>query len=393
MTVMHRNPTLQLLAFSLASSMVATAQVVYDGKIRDEGNGLMSAYMIPVSNDNHAATLEQLPDGSLVAAWFGGESEEASNVAIAVSRLTNGSDAWTNRTIVAQRDGYANGNPLLFFDATTSTLHLWHTQVKAGAGEGDAKIYRLKSTDGGVTWSDEGQYFDKEGIYIRNRIIRRKDGTLLWPYYTTESSAAHNIGPTRPQHSRAPVFAWSKSNSVPTSGSGWSTKIMNEGDATLEQPTCWRQPRDESTIECYFRDHGDAKWIYAAESKNEGESFSVPKPTKLPNPDSGIEGFPLQGANVVLLFNPTTKTDKSRGRDPLAVGISTDDGKTWKQRDVQNGPTGVPSLGDNQFSYPTVLQTSDGMIHAMYTYAPDHQETQPRTIKYVRFTESWVMQK
>ena len=118
----------------LACSALAASPVVYDGKIRDEGNGLSSAYMIPVClGDNHAVTLEQLPDGSLVAAWFGGESEKASGVAIAVSRLANGSDTWTNRTIVAQRDGYANGNPLLFFDSTTGTLHLWHTQVKADA--------------------------------------------------------------------------------------------------------------------------------------------------------------------------------------------------------------------------------------------------------------------
>lgn len=378
-----------LSVFSLSSATIA-AEVVYDGVIRGEGNGLSSAYMIPVSNDNHAATLEQLPDGSLVAAWFGGESEEASGVAIAVSRLVNGSSAWTNRTIVARRDGYANGNPLLFFDSTTATLSLWHTQVKADAGESDAEIYRLKSHDGGKTWSDEGRYFDDKGIYIRNRIIRRKDGSLLWPYYSTGSQLGHGGRLSSPQHSRAPAFAWSKEKSVPTSGSGWSSKIMDEGDATLEQPTCWRLPGDKSTIECYFRDHGDAKWIYAAQSKDEGESFSMPKPTKLPNPDSGIEGFPLRSGSIVLLFNPTTKTDKSRGRDPLAAGISTDDGKTWKQRDVQNGPTGLPSLGDNQFSYPTVLQTPDGMIHAMYTYAPAGQQTQPRTIKYIRFAESWV---
>jgi len=89
----------------------------------------------------------------------------------------------------------------------------------------------------------------------------------------------------------------------------------------------------------------------------------------------------------VLVFNPTVKTATSRGRDPLAAGVSEDDGKTWKQRNVQNGPTGTPSSGDDQFSYPSVLQTSDGMIHAMYTYGPAHQQ---RTIKYVRFTEGWV---
>ena len=383
---------LTLLVFSLTFSGPATAQVVYDGKIRDEGNGLSSAYMIPLSSDNHAATLEQLPDGSLVAAWFGGPTEEASGTAIVFSRLVNGSDTWTNRTIVAQRNGYANGNPLLFFDSTTNTLHLWHTQVKANAGEEEAKIYRLKSHDGGKSWSDEGQYFDQEGIYIRNRIIRRKDDTLLWPYYNTGKHLNQNAGSSEPL-SRAPGFAWSKDKSVPSKGRDWSMKTMDEGDATLEQPTCWRQPHDKHTIECYFRDHGDAKSIYAAKSKDEGESFSKPKPTKLPNPDSGIEGFPLRSGNIVLLFNPKKKTDKSRGRDPLAAGISTDDGDTWKQRNVQDGPTGVPSLGDNQFSYPTVLQTSDGMIHAMYTYAPAQQPAQPRTIKYIRFAEGWVTDK
>jgi len=120
---------------------------------------------------------------------------------------------------------------------------------------------------------------------------------------------------------------------------------------------------------------------------DEGKSFSTPKPTKLPNPNSGIEGYPLKSGSLVLLFNPTTLVANSRGRDPLAAGISADDGKTWVQRDVQKGPTGTPSLGENQFSYPSVLQTSDGTIHAMYTYAPAHQQ---RTIKYIRFTEGWV---
>ena len=273
----------------LVCSALAATPVVYDGKIRDEGGGLSAAYMNPYSSDNHAATLEQLPDGSLVAAWFGREHEESSGTAIVVSRLAKGSDTWTNRTIVAQRDGYANGNPLLFYDSTTGTLHLWHTQVKAEAGEKEAKAHRLKSHDGGLVWSDEGQYFDDEGIYIRNRIIRRKDGTLLWPYYTTDS---HSNG-------RAPAFAFSKDTSVPTKGSGWSISTLDQGDASLEQPTCWRQPHDMGTIECYFRDHGDAKSIYSAKSKDEGKTFSNPKPTELPNPDSGIEAYPLQNGDAL----------------------------------------------------------------------------------------------
>ena len=361
------------------------AAPVYDGVLRDEGDGLTSAYMVPYSNDNHAVTLEKLPDGTLVAAWFGGKDEEASGTAIVVSRLVNGSKQWTNTTIVAQRNGYANGNPLLFFDSGTGTLHLWHTQVKAEAGEEEAEIYRLKSHDAGSSWSDEGKYFDDSGIYLRNRIVRRSDGKLLWPFYSTGKRS----------NGKSPAFAWSRGSTVPSKGEGWTMKFMAESDigAELEQPTCWRQPHDMDTIECYFRDCG-GKSIYAAASQDDGEHFSKPKPTSLPNPNSGIEAYPLKSGSIVLIYNPTTRKDgEPKNRNPLSAGLSMDDGKTWVKRDLQNGPTGTPPAGnpgDDQFSYPTVLQGYDGIIHVMYTYAPKNQR---RTIKYVRFEESWITKK
>ena len=123
---------------------------VYDGVIRDEGDGLHAAYMVPAGIDNHAATIEQLPDGSLASAWFAGEVEEASGCAIVVSLLAKGSSSWTNSTTVAKRDKYSNQNPLLFFDDTTGTLHLWHTQAPAESGEGEAEVHHLSSRDGGT---------------------------------------------------------------------------------------------------------------------------------------------------------------------------------------------------------------------------------------------------
>ena len=81
-------------------------------------------------------------------------------------------------------------------------------------------------------------------------------------------------------------------------------------------------------------------------------------------------------------------TLKSRVHKAWLAALSSDGGKTLPyQRNVQDGPTGIPNTGSNEFSYPTVLQTGDGAIHVMYSYAPHGA---PRTIKYVRFTEDWV---
>jgi predicted neuraminidase len=350
---------------------------IYDGQIRDEGDGLSAAYMIipPGGKDNHAATIEQLPDGSLVGAWFSGDHEEASNLAIAVSRLPTGKTQWTNATLLAKKEGYASQNPLLFYDNTTGKLHLFHTRAKADSGEGGAEIYHMYSKDGGVSWSDTEKYFENTGVFTRNAIIRRKDNGLLWPFYSTNGCKTSN--------GKCPMFAWTKSSSIPDSGSEWTQKIMDQGK-DLEQPTCWRQPHDSSTIECYFRDCGQ-QHIYSAQSTDEGKSFSNPEKTSLPNPGSGIEGTPLTNGDLVLIFNPTTD-DK---RDPLSAGISTDDGKHWKSRKVQDGPTGAASAGSNEFAYPTVLQTPDGNIHVMYTYSPSGV-SQAKTIKYIRFTEDWI---
>merc|ERR1712146_348243 len=47
----HAAPVVVLLG--LVGCTLATAPV-YDGVVRDEGDGLMVAYMVPYSSDNHA---------------------------------------------------------------------------------------------------------------------------------------------------------------------------------------------------------------------------------------------------------------------------------------------------------------------------------------------------
>ena len=53
---------------------------------------------------------------------------------------------WTKAATLSKRDGYSNQNPVLFFDNTTSTLHLFHSQAPAKSGESESEIWHLQST-------------------------------------------------------------------------------------------------------------------------------------------------------------------------------------------------------------------------------------------------------
>ena len=59
--------------------------------------------MIPVAHTSHASTIEVLPDGSLAAAWFSGEHEEASDLAIVFSVLKG--ESGQNRKLFQSETG------------------------------------------------------------------------------------------------------------------------------------------------------------------------------------------------------------------------------------------------------------------------------------------------
>lgn len=351
--------------------VLAGASPTFDGLLRPNADGSTEAYMIPPYKSNHASTIEALPDGTLVGAWFSGEKEEASGCAIVFSSLISGAKGWSPATTLSKRDGFSNQNPVLFYDNSTGILHLFHSQAKAESGEGTSTIWHLSSSNKGLNWTTPEVYFDAPGSFPRNRIIRRHDGKLLFPYYSQAKG-----------HANWPVMAVSADASVPASQSGWSLYPIKSG-GDLVQPSCLHLPQKQAVVECFFRDRR-AKNIYVATSLDEGQTFSSPSATVLPNNNAGIEAYPLVASgSIVMVFNPQT-----HGRDPLAIALSEDGGKTWPyQRLIQHGVSvsAEENSKGNEFSYPTVMQVGNS-IHVMYTY-------NRQTIKYVKVDEAWIKQK
>jgi len=89
------------------------------------------------------------------------------------------------------------------------------------------------------------------------------------------------------------------------------------------------------------------------------------KTSPLPNNNSGTDAVTLKDGRQLLVYDhtlPTTSWVNGKGpRTPLNVSISKD-GRTWYAALVlEDSPV-------SQYSYPSVIQTKDGLVHIVYTW-------------------------
>ena len=163
----------------------------------------------------------------------------------------------------------------------------------------------------------------------------------------------------------------------------------------LVQPTVVRV-LEEQTLEpsarlvAFFRSrHHDN--VFRAESGDDGRSWTIPRPTILPNNNKAVQALTLQSGAVAIVFNNNRgewKCDRNGvcpdGKmHPMSVALSLDEGHTWPYvRDLQSEFDGTLD-----FTYPSIVQTPDGSIHITYSWSSLRRRT---AIRYVRITEQWI---
>lgn len=386
---------------------MSVVTAIRDGMIcQHEQDAHVETAMLPSScPQNHAANLLPLPDGSLMCVWFGGTQEGVADISVWGSRLLPESRQWSNAVKLSTDASRSEQNPVLFLAPDNVLWLLWTAQI---SGNQDTAIVRYRqSTDLGQTWGEIATLLDKPGTFIRQPITVLKNGNWLLPVFYCRTQ---------------PGEKWVGNDDIS------AVKISSDQGKT------WRDVEVPQSLGCVhmnitalpsgtlvalFR----SRWadnIYYSQSVDNGESWSVPEPTELPNNNSSIQVTTLASGELALVFNHMSAAgalerraslydeiddgDNSRKepevtngrtafwgapRAPMTVAISADGGKTWPwQRNLDEGDgycmtNNSLDKRNREFSYPSIKQGADGSLHIAYTWFR-------QAIKYVHVSPQWV---
>ena len=386
-----------------------------DGVVRSSEQGGRSDALLPAPQvQNHAANLAVLPDNSLGCVWFAGTQEGVPDISVWFSALAPDSDQWSTPVQLSDDPSRSEQNPILHVVDDRCVWLLWTSQH---AGNQDtARVLRRISADGGHTWGPMHTLIpetDAGGVFVRQPITVLPSGRLLLPVFYCV---------------RVPGRKW-------VGDRDYSGVLISDDGET------WREVLVPDSIGCVHMNIGRlsngslialyrSRWadhIYRSVSCDDGETWSAPVATELPNNNSSIQFVVLPDDRLALVFNNSSALDATERRTslydeidddglaegaavqsltplddgdsrsafwgapraPMTLAISDDGGLTWPlRRDLETGDgyclTNNSRDGLNrEYSYPSITASADEMLHIAFTRFR-------QAIQYVRVDPSWV---
>ena len=295
----------------------------------------------------HASTLVETPSG-MVAAWYGGTHEKNKDVGIWISHLVE--SKWSLPVEVAngiqdESLRYPCWNPVLF-QALQEPLMLFY-KVGPSPREWWGKI--MTSQDQGRTWSAPRKLGESSLGHLigpdKNKPVQMEDGSILCPSSTERIDQGQTF--------------W-KVHFEFTLDLGKSWEVIGPINDGIEfdaiQPSILTYESGAMQILCRtIQDVISESW-----SEDGGRTWSPMKATELPNPSAGTDALTLKDGRQLLVYNHSERGRQKPGRKILNVAISRD-GKAWK-------PVMTLENQKGEYSYPAVIQSSDGLVHITYTY-------------------------
>lgn len=310
---------------------------------------------IPGVAVHHCSTITEAPNGDMLCLWYAGSYESADDQALYLARLPKGQRIWTAPERVVWNPAAPPGNAIIFAGPDRRVWIVWGRMegsrpTRRGSGWEQCRLMVRTSNDNGHTWTADEEMPDSYAWLPRNAPFVTNDGRFALPISGHVDS----------------VYAGFLLVLGPDNRTWKRIGLMPHG----EQPTVIQRSNGE--LLCLMRGHPR---ILQSVSSDGGATWTTPKRTELKCPDSGIAMTKLKSGRVLLAYNDTDQD----ARTPFDILQSTDDGATWGDMKVIEQDWG-------EFSYPCIVQSTDGMVHLTYTY-------RRFSIKHVTFDENWLVTK
>lgn len=349
---------------------------------------------------NHAPGVAYCPNGDLLVSWYRGSGERrADDVAVWGARRRKGETTWSEATLWADTPHFPDCNTALWLDPQ-GRLWLFWPLILDNNWESCLTHYRVSSdytADGPPRWDWQGviplvpKNFETKMLSVLDELEQklapsaaREKLFAQMVRRTIQQKLSNRLGwqprckPTQLPSGRILLPLYSDTYSVSLmaisddGGQTWYASEPLVGYGNI-QPAVLR--RNDGTLVAYMRENGPVNKIRACESSDEGITWGPVGALDLPNPGSGLDAVRLASGRWALIYNDTLD-----GRSSLAVSLSDDEGKTWKwTRHLERHDKGA-------YHYPAIIEGSDGLIHAVYSYFVD----EGKSMKHAEFNEAWV---
>jgi predicted neuraminidase len=328
----------------------------------------VAEFLPPIPGDFvHGATMIELPNGNLAAAWYGGTDEIMPDVNIYLSFYDQRVKAWSipkaieNAPLAKKSLGLVKsvGNPVLYHDR--NDYKLFFVAVVTGGWSGGTIC--MQSSPDLIHWSApvhvvSSPLFDL-GMLVRGAPTPYDDGTIALPVYHQLSAK------------------WSAIARVDSEGHVLDLARIADTRPLLQPWLVPTSPTDATALLRYSHPHKPFAVTFS-KTHDAGEHWSDVTATPLVHRDSQVSGVLLSDKSLLVFYNGS-----AWDRRDLSVGRTIDGGAHWSwPYHIEHDTTGN-DIVRREYSYPYVYRTRDGNIHLLYTW-------QRTRIRHVTFNEAWV---
>jgi predicted neuraminidase len=325
-------------------------------------------FLPPIPGDFvHGATMLELPNGNLAAAWYGGTDEIMPDVKIYLSFYDQNAKSWSVPLAIESADHARKslglvksiGNPVLYHDR--NGYKLFFVAVVTGGWSGGTIC--MKSSPDLIHWNApvhvvSSPLFDL-GMLVRAAPVPYDDGTIALPVYHQLSAK------------------WSGIARIDSDGHVLGLARIADLRPLL-QPWLVATSPTEATAFLRFSHPHKPFAVTFSQTHDAGAHWSGVEATPLVHRDSQVSGVLLSDRSMLVFYNGS-----AWDRRDLSVARTTDGGLHWSwPYHIEHDTTGN-DIVRREYSYPYVYRTRDANIHLLYTW-------QRTRIRHLTFNEGWV---